>query len=153
MEQIDQNAIGMRQCNAVAREVGEMEKREKRIVFFNVPESTEKEEEDKAKADVLRVLEVLNFVGSRPKYLGRIGKTGRFPSQILVSLQTVEECERVVKISRERLKGDIFVNHDRTYNQRQEAKLFRMEKEEEEKNGDVSQPGRGGSKARGRPRG
>ena len=59
MEKIDQNAIGMRQCNAVAREVREMEKREKKIVIFNVPESTEKEEEDRIKADVEKVDEVL----------------------------------------------------------------------------------------------
>ena len=155
MKKIDQNAIGMRQCKVVAREVREMEKRERRIVIFNVPESTEREEEDKIKADVKRVDEVLkelNFEGSRPKYLGRIGKTGKYPSQILGSLQNVEECEGVVKKSRDgpKLTGDVFVNHDRTFNQRQKAKLFPMEREEEEKGGDASQAGRGGGKARGR---
>ena len=159
MEKIDQNAMSMRQCNTVAREVREMEKREKRIVFFNVPESTEKEEEDKIKRDVQKVEEVLkelNFEGGPPKHLGRIGKTGmRYPRQILVSFQTAEECEGVVRKCRDgpKLTGDIFINHDRTFNQRQEAKLFRMEREEEEKDGDVSQSARNGAKPRGRPRG
>ena len=74
----------------------------------------------------------------------------------MVSLETAEECVGVVRKSHDepKLRGDIFVNHDRTYNQRQEAKLFRMEREEEqEKEEDASQAGRGVSKPRGRPRG
>ena len=136
MAKIDQSAIDMRQCNAVAKEVREMEKRERNIVVFNVPESTEKEEEDRRKDNLRRteeILKELGFADSRPKNLMRIGKTGRFPQQIRVTLQKVKECERVVRTCRDgpTLTNGVFVTRDRTFNQRQEAKLFRIEKEED----------------------
>ena len=155
MENIDQHSSNMRQCNAVAKEVREMEKREKNIVVFNIPESKEKEEEDRRKEDLQKtegILKELGFEESRPSNLIRIGKTGRFPQQIRVTLQTVEECEKIVKKCRDcpNLANGVFVTRDRTFRERQEAKLFRLEKENEEGDSDVTQPGK---RKVGRPRG
>lgn len=158
MGKIDQKAIDMRQCNAVAKEVRELEKREKNIVIFNVPEPTDKEEEERRKADMRRVLEVfkeLDSEGIQPSNVGRIGKKGRFPQQIRVTLPSTDDCDKLVQKSRDgpALTDSIFVTRDRTFNQRQEAKLIRMEKVEEG-DGNANQPGRGrGARPRGRPRG
>ena len=90
----NQNVMNIRQVNAVAVEVREMEKREKRIVMFNVPESTEGEEAEKSAADgrkIKEILKELDFEGTRPV------KAGKFPQQILVTLHSAEEAEKMVK--------------------------------------------------------
>ena len=51
IEKINQNGVDMRQCNAVAREVREMEKREKNIVLFNLPEPKETDDGDARRED------------------------------------------------------------------------------------------------------
>ena len=94
--------------------------------------------------------------GINPVRIVRIGKAGRHPRQILIVLRSGDECERILKKCRDgpKLRDDVFIMRDRTFKQRQEAKLFRIEKEKEEKNGEQPQPGsvRGG-RGRGRPRG
>ena len=161
MEQIDQNAIDMRQFNEVVREVRDIEKKERNVVIFNVPESNETEAEERKKADMKKVgdiLKELNLEDIRPINVIRVGnKGGRYPQQILTILRTVEDCEKIMKKCRNgpRLPNDSFITRDRTFRQRQEAKLFRLEKEKEER-GDVTQPGgKGGVRGRrpGRPRG
>ena len=167
MLSLDQKPFDMRHCNAVAREVREMEKREKNIVLFNVPESTDKEEEERKQADMEKVANIfkeLGFPGLQPTKLVRIGTTGKYARKILVSLKTVDECERVVKKGKENtlLNNGVFVTRDRTYNQRQEARLFRLEKEREEREGTAASTGgvgrggggvRGGGRGRGRIKG
>ena len=170
---MDQNAIGMRQCNAVVREVREIEKRVKNIILFNVPESKEKEEEDRRKVDgesVELVFRELGLEDIRPANMARIGKPGgRFPQQILVTLESEGECERVMKKWKEgvTLKDGVFITRDRTFNQRQEAKMTRLEREKEEHGGGEAEQGGetggrggrggggrgGGGRGRGRPRG
>ena len=156
MNNFDQNVFDLRRCNAVVKEVREVEKRVKNIVIFNVPVSKE-EEKDREKEDVGKVemvLKELGFEAIRPKSIGRIGKAGgKFPQQILVTLQTVDECEGIMKKYGEgvTLKDKVFITRDRTFNQRQEAKLFRSEQPE---NRMVSQSEAGGrGRSRGRPRG
>ena len=152
----------LRQFNTVVQEVREIEKREKNIVVFNVPESTEgEEEEERRKADYDKIKGILNELacdGIIPSKVIRIGKTGRHPKQILVIFRSVDECESVLKKSRDgpKLKNEVFLTRDRTFKQRQEAKQFREEKEKEEnnqeRNGELAQP-RGGGRGRGRSRG
>ena len=158
LEKSDENTFDMRQCNTVAREVREMERREKNIVIFNVPEPTDTEDDQKKCLEQLEgILMELGLAEMKPVTAGRIGKTGRYPRKILASFQTRALCEKIVKKSRDgpALTNNVFMNYDRTFNQRQEARLFRMEKEEEEK--ESLQPGlpppadRG--RSRGRPRG
>ena len=158
MSKFDQNVFDLRRCNAVVKEVREVEKRVKNIVIFNVPDSKEKEEKDRGKEDerkVGMVLKELGFEAIQPKSIGRIGKSGgKYPQQILVILQTVDECEGIMKKYGEgvTLKDNVFITRDRTFNQRQEAKLFRTE---QTLNGTAAQSeteGRGG-RSRGRPRG
>ena len=167
MQNIDQPVLDIRQINAVAREVREMEKRENNIVVFNVPESTEEDEDDQKTADLKKIKEIfkdMDLEEIKPTKISRTGKSGRYPKQILATIGTKEECEKIMKKCREglTLKNDAFITRDRTFNQRKEAKLFRMEKEEGDGNaqpGDGnSQPGREnergrGGRGRGRPRG
>ena len=159
MKKFDQNGFDLRRCNTVAKEVREMEKRERNLVIFNIPDSKEEVEEDREKADLREVESVFKELGLeniQPKNIGRIGKIGgRYPQQIRVILRTVDECESILKKCRDgtMLKNNVFITRDRTFNQRQEAKLFRLG----EDNGEIGQPeggkGGGGGRGRGRPRG
>ena len=148
-----------RHFNAVVQEVREIEKRERNVVIFNVKEpmgeGVEEEEEDR-KEKIKEIFKELSCDEIQPKKIVRIGKAGRFPRQILAVLSSSDECEKLVKKSRDgpKLKDEVFVTRDRTFRQRQEAKQFRLEKEKEERDGDASQPGRGrGGRGRGRSRG
>ena len=144
------------QCNAVAKEVREMERREKNVVIFNVPEPKEGEE-DETKAEnsekIRKIFQELGLEGIQPVEARRFGKTGKYPRKILATLRTREECEKTVKGSRESpaLANGVFLTPDRTFNERQEDKLFRLEKEKEEEG--TAQPERGRGRGRGRPRG
>ena len=156
MQNIDQNTIDIRQCNIVAKEVREMERRERNIVIFNVPESREEGEEDAKRLDMVKtqgILKELGFDEIQPTNVSRTGKSGKFPKQTLVTLKTGEDCAKIMKKCRDEatLSNGIFITRDRTYNQRQEAKIFRAEKEKEEKDGSEIPPGRG--RGGGRPRG
>ena len=147
----------------MVQEVREIEKRERNVVVFNVPESTEEEEEERTKADWEKMKDIiikeLSCDDICPTKVVRIGKTGRHPKQMLVVFRSVEDCEQLLKKHREgpKLKNDVFVTRDRTFRQRQEAKLFREEREKEERNregsGDPIQPLGGRGRGRGRPRG
>ena len=160
LKKIDQNGFDLRRCNTVAKEVREMEKRERNVVIFNIPDSKEEKEEDREREDLGKVEAVLKELGLeeiQPKNVGRIGKRGgKYPQQIRVIFQTVDECERILKKGWDgvTLKNNAFITRDRTFNQRQEAKLVRGEKAENEEVGqpEVGRGGRGG-RGRGRPRG
>ena len=100
---IDPQTFDLRQCNAVAKEVREIEKRVKNVVFFNVPEAAGEEEENEEaqkKADREKVRDILKEMDLEdiwPSNVTRTGKTGRHPKQILTTLKTTEDCERVMK--------------------------------------------------------
>ena len=159
LNQIDNDALNIRQTNAVVREIREIEKREKNVVIGNVPEPTGESADERKKEDEIRVNDILRELKSeqtKPVNVIRVGIKGRYPRKILVILQTVEDCERILKSGEAtKLAGDVFITRDRTFNQRQEARLFRMEKEKEEREGTVSHRGRSRGIARGpgRPRG
>ena len=83
-----------------------------------------------------------------------MGMKGRYPRKVLVVLQSVKECEDVLKKGQmTELANDVFLSRDRTFNQRQEARLFRAEKEKEEREGSGATRGRGRGRGPGRPRG
>ena len=63
MQKIDENAVDMRQCNAVAKEVRELMKRENNIVLFNVKESTEGDDGEKQLADRRVMGEIFKELG------------------------------------------------------------------------------------------
>ena len=80
------------------------------------------------------ILKEMGFEEIRPTFVSRTGKSEKFPKQIPVTHRTTQDCERITKKCRDgpaRADG-IFVTRDHTFNQRQEAKLFRVK---EEKNG------------------
>ena len=66
-------------------------------------------------------------------------------------LRTKEDCKKVLEKSESAdVLNDVRISRDQTYNQRQEARLFRLEKEKEEQEGVTgSQVGRGRGIVRG----
>ena len=159
MDKIDAEALNVRQTNAVVREIREIEKREKNIVFCNVPEPEDENAEERKKKDEGKIAEILGELKAdniKPTNVLRVGMKGRYPRKVLVILQSVKECEDILKKGEvTQLANDVFLTRDRTYNQRQEARLFRAEKEREEREGGGALRGRGRGTGRGpgRPRG
>ena len=92
----------------------------------------------------------------KPQKVIRVGVRGRYPRKVLVIMPSVKECETVLqKGGMAQLTNDVFLSRDRTFNQRQEARLFRAQKEKEEREfgGTTRGRGRGAGRGPGRPRG
>ena len=159
MDKIDAEALNVRQTNAVVREIREIEKREKNIIFCNVPEPEDENAEERKKKDEGKIAEILGELKAdnvKPTNVIRVGMKGRYPRKVLVILQSAKECEDILKKGEvTQLANDVFLTRDRTYNQRQEGRLFRAEKEREEREGGGALRGRGRGTGRGpgRPRG
>ena len=158
VKSLDGETVNIRQTNAVVREIREIEKREKNLIFGNIPEPTQTEAGDRKKQDEERVDELLRELGVaelRPVKVIRVGQVGRYPRKALAIFSSVEHCERVLeKAEQVKLANDIFITRDRTYNQREEARLFRLEREKEENEGNSgTQAERGRARRRGRPPG
>ena len=156
---LDGDTLNVRQTNAVVKEIREIEKRGKNLIFGNIPESTQTETEERKKYDERKVegaLKELKIEGVKPTKVIRVGKEGRYPRKVLAIFRSVDECEQILKSAAGvKLSNDVFLTRDRTYNQRQEARLYRMEKEREEHEGATAQRGRsrGNGRGPGRPRG
>ena len=154
LDKLDSEALNIRQTNAVVREIREIEKREKNLVFCNIPEAPQEEAEERKRHDEVKVGEILKELkveAVKPTRVLRVGVKGRYPRKVLAVFQTTEECERILKQGEEiKLDNDIFLARDRTYNQRQEARLYRMEKEREERGESGPQRGRGRGRGNGR---
>ena len=155
---LDGETVNIRQTNAVVREIREIEKREKNLIFGNIPEPTQTEAGDRKKQDEERVDELLRELGIaevRPVKVIRVGQVGRYPRKALAIFSSVEHCERVLeKAEQVKLANDVFIMRDRTYNQREEARLFRLEREKEEnEEPSGTQAERGRARRRGRPPG
>ena len=77
--QMNGESLNIRQTNAVVREIREIEKREKNIVFCNIPESTSTVAEERKKYDEEKVVEILGELGVddvRPIKVMRVGHEG-----------------------------------------------------------------------------
>ena len=157
---MDGEAPNIRQTNAVVKEIREIEKREKNLLFCNIPESTSTETEERIKHDKEKVMEILKEMkieDIKPLKVIRVGHEGRYARKTLAIFKTTEECERIVRGAEDNvLTNDVFVQRDRTYNQREEARMYRLEREKEEREGIPTVRGnrRGGARSnnpRGRP--
>ena len=94
----------------------------------------------------------LGIEGVKPSKVIRVGYEGRYARKALAIFNSTDEVERILSSAEQiKLTNDIFLTRDRTYNQREEARLYRLEKEKEEKDGALAQRGRG--RGRGRPPG
>ena len=157
MDKIDADALNVRQTNAVVREIREIEKREKNIIFGNIPETEDESAEERRKKDEEKIAVILKEMKAdeiKPQKVIRVGVRGRYPRKVLVILQSAKECETVLKKGEmTQLSNDVFLTRDRTFNQRQEARLFRAEKEKEEREGTTRGGARGAGRGTGRPRG
>ena len=128
----------MRRCNAVALEVREMGgKREKKVVIFNAPESTEQRRTTTRKRLIWNK-PWKSLRSSASKEFDRLALSGprRDPAETPqrprsssdpAAFQTAEERERIVKKGWDgpALKNGVYITRDRTYNQRKEARKRR----------------------------
>ena len=128
-------------------------------MIANLPESKEEEAEARKKEDEKRVAEVLkelNLEQIKPVNVLRVGFGGRYPKKVLVMLNSVEESEETFrKAEITALSNDVWLARDRTWNQREEGRLIREEKNKED-NGEVAPHGgktRGAGRRPGRPKG
>ena len=100
MDKIDAEALNVRQTNAVVREIREIEKREKNIIFCNIPEPEDENADERRKQDEGKIGEILGELKAdniKPTKVIRVGMKGRYPRKILAILQSVKECEDVLK--------------------------------------------------------
>ena len=126
----------MRQTNAVVKEIREIEKCEKNLIFCNIPESSSEDSEERKKEDENRlsvVFKELKMDTVKPTNVIRVGKNVHYPRKLKVVFRSQEDCDKILESGQKvRLSTGVFITPDRTYNQRQEARLYREEKEKEE---------------------
>ena len=80
----------------------------------------------------------------------RVGTKGKYPRKILLVLRSINDCEKILTNAETTvLSNNIYLSRDRTFNQREEARIFRAEREKEERDGLPIPRGR----TPGRPRG
>ena len=148
LAEIDSDAVSVRQTNAIIREMRQLEREEKNLVISNLPESIENEAEERKKEDEKRVSAVLAELKNeqiKPTNVIRIGRGN--PRKLLVIFRTTDECKRILQSAEKAtLQNDVWLSRARTWNEREEARLFREEKGKEEAEG-AAPP------QRGRPRG
>ena len=132
MKKMDDGVLDMRLTNAVVKEVREIERKEKNLVIWNVPESKEEAAEDRKKYDEGKVRDILKELKTEDaeiKNVIRVGRGGRFPSGILVITKTIKDCKKIMQSSEVvQLSNDVRIVPDKTFNQREEARQFRLEK-------------------------
>jgi hypothetical protein len=148
----------MRQTNAVVKEIREIERCGKNLIFGNIPEPSGETAEDQKREDEGRLSEIfkeLDMDQISPAEVQRVGRKAQYPRKVKVIFRNLEEREKVLESGQNvKLANDVFITHDRTYNQRQEARLYREEKEKEERtSGEASAVVTAPRKPRGRPRG
>lgn len=147
IEGMDSDAVSVKQINAVVRELRDMDNSRKNLVICNLPESSKEEAEERKKEDEEKVSEIfrqLKAADIKPRNVIRVGHRGRYPKKLLVILNSEVESERILGIAeKSKLPNDVWLSRDRTYNQREGARLFHAEKgEQEEIEGAASQKGR-----------
>ena len=103
----------MRQTNAVVKKILEIEKCGKNLIFGNIPEQSD----DERGEDANRIK-----LGERHIIQGK-----------LVFFHTQDDRDKVRESGEKvKLANGVFITQDKTFNQRQEARLYREEKEREE---------------------
>ena len=147
----------------VVREVRLIEKCDANFMVWNIPESTEEAMEDRKKHDENRIKDVLKEIKMEEVVMENVVRSGlkggRFPRKIKVIFMMKEACNKVLEIGEStNLANNVRITQDRTFNQRQEARLFRLEKEKEEEGEGVipvatTQGGGGRGQGRGRGKG
>ena len=156
LEKMSENAVNVKQTNAIIRELKDLEKKGRNFIIANLPESLEEDDEERKKEDLKQVRDVLSSLkleDIEPVNVTRVGFSGRYPKKVQVILRTTEECEKVLICAEKTiLQNEVWIARDRTWNQREEARLFRAEKEKEENqlSTDGVAPGRGRPRGKGK---
>ena len=128
--------IDVRQTNAIIRELREIESREKNLIFSNIPEPVSQLPENRKQEDLektLNILKALEITDIMPIKVIRVGKKGNYPRKLLVITHSTSNCEKILeKAETTRLDNNVFISRDRTFNQREEARLYKEEKDKSE---------------------
>ena len=152
LEKLDSDAVCVKQTNAIIRELRDIETKERNLMICNLPESSMEEAEGRKKEDEKRVCDIFAELKAdqiKPVNVIRVGFKGRYPRKTLVILHSTDESEKILQnAEKTKLSNEVWISRDRTWNQREEARLFREEKQKQESAGAVPQRGRPG-----RPRG
>ena len=160
MEKSKPGDVNIRQTNAIIRELREIESREKNVIFSNIPESGSQSPENRMQEDmekIMNIMEALHINDITPIKVIRVGKKGNYPRKLLVITNSTNDCEKILeKAETITLDNNVFISRDRTFNQREEARLYKEEKDKSEQPKDPSISNRGrsrGRSVRGRGRG
>ena len=153
LEQISSDDhVNVKLTNAVIREMYNLDMIEKNVIIANLPESKEEEAPARKKEDEQRVSDVFKELHAehvKPMNVIRVGFQGRYPRKVKVILNNTDESQTILgNAEKTTLPNDIWLARDRTWNQREEARLFREEKEKQEAQGTA-----GAVPKRGRPPG
>ena len=159
LEMINSDALNVKQINAVVRELRDIENSRKNLMICNMPESSKEDPNERKKEDEKRVSEVFQQLKAedfKPRNVIHVGHRGKYPKKLLVILSHEEESEKILANAEETtLPDDIWISRDRTFNQREGARIFHAEKKEQEETTDaVPLRGRlrGSGKGPGRPK-
>ena len=147
LEMISSDALNVKQINAVVRELRDIENTRRNLVICNLPESTNEDPNVRKKDDEKKVDEVfkqLKAENVKPRNLIRVGHRGRYPKKLLVILNSESDNEKIlVKAEETTLPNDVWLSRDRTFNQREGARLFHAEKKEREETDAAPSRGKG----------
>jgi len=153
MEKTKSEDVGVRQTNAIIRELREIESREKNLIFSNVPEPESQSPENRKQEDmnkILNILKALDTTDIMPTNVIRVGKKGNYHRKLLVITNSPSNCEKILEKAEVTTLGhNVFISRDRTFNQREEARLYKEEKEKSKQIRDPSVPTRGRGRGRG----
>ena len=159
LERLEADGVSVKQTNAIIRELRAIDRADRNFLIANLPESKEEEAVARKKEDeklVAEILKELNLEQIKPVKVLRVGFGGRYPKKVLVILNSVEECEKTFrKAETTVLSNNVWLARDRTWNQREEGRLMREEKAQEEAGDSAPKRGRpgGAAKSVGRLRG
>lgn len=158
LEMINSDAVNVKQINAVVRELRDIENTRKNLVICNLPESSNEDPNERKKDDEKKVDEVFKQLKAedvKPRNLIRVGHRGKYPKKLLVILNSEKDSEKILVNAEETtLPNDVWLSRDRTFNQREGARLFHAEKKENEEAGAAPTRGRppGSGKGPARPK-
>ena len=125
----------------MVRELRDIENSRKNLMICNMPESSKEDPNERKKEDEKKVGEIfqqLKAENVKPRNVIRVGHRGKYPKKLLVILSHEEESEKILANAEDTtLPDDIWISRDRTFNQREGARIFHAEKKEQEETTDA----------------
>ena len=141
------------QTNAIIRELRQIDSNERNVVICNLPESSREEAEERKKEDEVKIGQVLtelNAAHIKPVNVIRVGFGGRFPKKALVILRSTADSEKILESAEKiTLTNGVWITRDRTWNQREEARLIWEKNQKQDSESIAPQKGKLGARGKG----